>query len=103
MMTAYEYRNRKGYVYIMFNYRNGTLYTGVTNDIIRRAYEHKNGSYPNSFTKRHKVNKLGYFEVYDLVTTAISREKQIKCGSRADKLKLIESVNPDWQDLFEKL
>lgn len=103
MMTALEYRNRKGYTYIMFNKRNGTLYTGVTSDIMRRAAEHKNGIYANSFTKKYKIDKLGYFEVYDLVVDAIAREKQLKGGSRKDKIKLIESINPDWQDLFEMI
>jgi putative endonuclease len=87
----------------MFNKRNGTLYTGVTNDIERRALEHKNGSYPNSFSRKYGVNQLGYFEIYDLVVDAIAREKQIKGGSREDKIKLIESVNPDWLDLFEEM
>ena len=90
---------KQGYVYILFNKRNGTLYTGVTSDLIRRMYEHKN-KLVEGFTKTYSVDKLGYYEISDSVETAILREKQIKAGSRKNKLKLIESINPNWNDLY---
>lgn len=93
---------KKGYIYILFNKRNGTLYTGVTSNLVRRIYEHKN-KLIEGFTKKYGVDKLGYYEEYDNITQAILREKQIKAGSRQKKLKLIESLNPDWQDLYEQI
>ena len=89
-------------IYILFNKRNGTLYTGVTSNLKKRVYEHKYVKM-HGFTKQYGVDKLGYFEVYDNMHSAISREKQIKAGPRKEKLRLIESINPDWEDLFEKL
>ena len=93
---------RQFYVYIMTNERNTVLYTGVTNDLIRRAYEHREGLC-EGFTKRYRVRKLVYFEVAENPYAAISREKQIKGGSRADKLKLINDFNPDWRDLYDEI
>ncbi len=90
------------YVYIMFNYRNGTLYTGVTNDLIRRVGEHKSKTV-DGFTKKYSIDKLGYYEIYSDITDAINREKQIKKSSRKSKLKLIETMNPNWKDLFIEL
>ena len=81
---------KKGYVYILFSRRNGTLYTGVTSDLKRRVYEHKTKLHPNSFSAKYDVDKLGYYEEYVSVKEAIEREKQIKGGSRAAKLALIE-------------
>ncbi len=86
----------------MFNKRNGTLYTGVTSDLIRRVYEHKNKVY-DGFTKKYNVDKLGYYEIYDNIDIAIGREKQIKSRSRKYKLKLIENLNPNWLDLYWKI
>lgn len=86
----------------MFSKRNGTLYTGVTADLVRRVYEHKN-KLVEGFTKKYEVDKLGYYEVFDDITQAIQREKQIKAGSRKNKLKLIESINPNWKDLYEDI
>lgn len=94
--------NKKGYIYIMFNKRNGTLYTGVTSNLIKRVYEHKN-KVVKSFTSQYDVDKLGYYEVYESIESAIIREKQIKGGSRKNKLKLIESINPKWEDLYYKI
>ena len=91
---------KKGYVYILFNRRNGTLYTGVTSDLKRRVYEHKTKLHPNSFSAKYDVDKLGYYEEYVSVKEAIEREKQIKGGSRAAKLALIEGMNPRWEDLY---
>jgi putative endonuclease len=90
---------KKGYVYILFNKRNGTLYTGVTSDLIKRVYEHKNNLVPG-FTNRYGIDKFGYFEVSSSIVSAIEREKQIKGGSRKKKLALIESMNPEWTDLY---
>ena len=87
------------YVYIMFNKRNGTLYVGVTNDIVRRVQEHKNKIFPDSFTAKYNCDKLGYYEDWEYVNDAIEREKKLKSGSRKKKIALIESINPDWQDL----
>lgn len=89
---------RQGYVYILASKRNGTLYTGVTSDLPRRLYEHQNNLTPG-FTSRYGVKTLVWFEIHDLVVDAIRREKTIKKWRRAWKLKLIESVNPDWEDI----
>ena len=94
---------KSAYVYILFSRRNGTLYTGVTSNLKRRVYEHKTGLHPNSFTAKYGVDKFGYFEKYVSIKDAIEREKQIKGGSRATKLALIEGMNPKWEDLFDLL
>ena len=93
---------KNGYVYILFNKRNGTLYTGVTSDLAKRVCEHKN-KLADGFTSRHGIDKLGYYEISSSIRSAIEREKQIKGGSRKKKLALIESMNPDWDDLYELL
>ena len=90
------------YVYIMASQRNGTLYTGVTNDLIRRAQEHREGLI-SGFTKRYGVKILVYFEVHYDIHEAILREKRIKRWQRAWKLKLIEDKNPEWRDLWVEL
>jgi putative endonuclease len=89
-------------IYIMANKRNGTIYTGVTSNLIRRVYQHKHDDQPG-FTKKYDCKKLVYYEQCDDMTTAIGREKQIKGGSRKKKLALIESINPQWLDLYETL
>ena len=89
------------YVYIMTN-RSKTLYTGVTNNIIRRVYEHKN-KLNKSFTQKYNINILVYYEIYNDITEAITREKQIKGWLRSKKLELIENFNPNWLDLSDKL
>jgi putative endonuclease len=91
-----------GYVYIMFSKKNGTLYTGVTSNLGKRVFEHKNRIII-SFTSEYSVDKLGYYEFFDDICDAIRREKQIKGGSRKNKLKLIESLNPDWEDLYNTI
>lgn len=88
-----------GYVYILCNKKNGTLYTGVTSDLIKRIYEHKN-KLVDGYTKKYGIDKLAYYEIYDDIVTAIEREKQIKAGSRKKKLDLIEINNPEWHDLY---
>jgi len=89
------------YVYILASSRNGTLYTGVTNNLLRRIYEHKKKSI-KGFTLKYIVNKLVYFEEFDNIVQAISREKQIKKWYRKWKLKTIEKFNPEWEDLYYK-
>ncbi len=92
----------KSFIYILFNKRNGTLYTGVTSDLKKRIYEHKNKTI-EGFTYKYDVNKLGYYEEYNDIKNAIEREKQIKAGSRKKKIELIESMNPLWKDLADLL
>jgi putative endonuclease len=93
---------KRGYVYILFNKHNGTLYVGVTSDLIKRVYEHKN-HFVDGFTKKYNVDKLGDYEQYDDISNAIIREKQIKGGSRRDKISLIESINSEWRDLYDDI
>ena len=95
-------QQRNPAIYIMTNKRNGTIYTGVTSDLIKRVHEHKQGSAPG-FTRSYNCNLLVYYEQCDSMLGAIEREKQIKGGSRKKKLALIESINPDWQDLYKSL
>jgi putative endonuclease len=89
-------------VYIMANKRNGTLYTGVTSNLSRRVWEHRE-ALVSGFTARYGCKMLVYFEHYDSIRDAIAREKQIKAGSRKKKLALIEAINPAWRDLYEDL
>ena len=89
-------------VYILASKRNGTLYTGVTSDLVKRVYEHKNGL-ADGFTKKYRVHHLVYFELHEDMNAAISREKQIKKWNRAWKLELIETNNPEWKDLYEDI
>ena len=88
------------YVYILATKDNKVVYTGVTNNLIRRVYEHKNSLDPKSFTTRYHVHKLVYYETTTDVTVAIQREKQIKGWSRNRKNKLIEIKNPLWKELY---
>lgn len=90
------------FVYILCSRRNGTLYVGVTNDIVRRVKEHKQKLIPG-FTSKYNVNKLAYAEEYTYVYDALQREKQLKQFYRVDKLKLIEQFNPEWHDLYYHL
>lgn len=90
------------FVYIMTNKYNTVLYTGVTNDLMRRVWEHKEG-FGSTFTSRYRVNKLVYYESYENINLAIAREKQIKGGSRQKKINLLNSLNPDWKDLYEEI
>jgi putative endonuclease len=88
-------------VYIMASRRNGTLYTGVTSDLARRVWQHKNGT--AGFTARHGCKILVWYELHGEMLPAIAREKQLKAGPRRRKLSLIEAVNPEWKDLFESI
>ena len=86
----------------MTNSHNTVLYTGVSNNLARRVYEHKNGL-GSIFTKKYNIHKLVYYEVGDNIHSAIAREKQIKGGSRQKKLDLVNGVNPKWKDLYEEI
>ena len=88
--------------YMMANRRNGTIYTGVTGRPLERFYEHREGLVPG-FSKQYGCKSLVWYEVHETMLSAITREKQIKAGSRADKLALIENLNPEWIDLYDTL
>ncbi len=90
------------YVYIMASKRNGTLYTDVTSDLIKRVYQHKSGKIPG-FTSRYKVYQLVYYETHSDIREAIKREKNIQAWKRAWKLGLIEKTNPNWDDLYDMI
>jgi putative endonuclease len=89
-------------VYILTNKRNGTLYIGVTSDLIKRVWEHKN-SMVSGFTKKYNLNQLVWYELHENMESAILREKRLKEYKRSWKLKLIENMNPDWQDLYDSI
>ena len=91
------------YVYILSNNHKNVIYTGVTNDLIRRVYEHKNHLDKGSFTSRYNVENLVYYEITTDVDSAIAREKLIKGWNRKRKEKLIEARNPNWNDLYENI
>jgi putative endonuclease len=93
---------RQPAVYILASKRNGTLYIGVTSDLQKRSWEHKNDLF-DGFTKKYGVHQLVYYELHDNMVSAITREKQLKKWYRAWKLELIEQVNPDWKDLFQAI
>jgi putative endonuclease len=97
MTTARQY-----YVYMMTGKSNKVIYTGVTNDLRKRAWEHREGQ-GSRFTTTYKCTKLVYYEIFHDSYNAIAREKQIKAGSRAKKVVLIERMNPEWRDLYEDL
>lgn len=91
---------KPGFIYIITNHTNTTLYVGVTSDIHQRIKEHKDKRYVNSFSSRYNLNKLVYFEPFQMIEDAIAREKQLKAGSRIKKVNLIEAINPEWKDLY---
>ena len=91
------------FVYMMTNKYRNVLYTGVTNDLTRRVYEHKNHLDKGSFTSKYNVENLVYYEVTTDIDSAIAREKQIKGWNRKRKEKLIEAKNPNWDDLYESI
>jgi putative endonuclease len=90
------------YVYLLASRKEGTLYLGVTRDLVRRTYQHKEKTM-RGFTSRYDVNRLVWFETYDDPTNAIAREKEIKKWRRAWKVELIEKDNPDWRDLYGEI
>jgi len=91
-----------GYVYILTNQNNTTLYTGVTSNLAKRVWEHKN-KIIKGFTYKYNINKLVYYERFESIESAIAREKQIKAGSRKRKDDLINMFNPDWKDLYNNI
>ena len=95
-------RTKQYYVYIMTNKRNTVIYTGVTNNLIKRVYGHKQ-KLIEGFTKKYNVVKLVYYEAFGDCLSAIQREKQIKAGSRKKKEELINSINKEWRDLYDRL
>ena len=94
-----SFMSEQAFMYILTNRANTVLYTGVTNDLKRRAYEHKE-KIIKGFTSKYNVTKLVYYEIFNSIIAAIEREKQIKSGSRGDKLALINRFNPEWKDLY---
>lgn len=94
--------NKRGYVYLMASGRNGTLYVGVTSDLIQRVWQHRNG-FGSEFTSKYRCHSLAWFEAHDDLQEARLRELQIKKWKRAWKLSLIEQTNPDWRDLFHDI
>jgi len=98
----YNMKEEKNYyVYILASKRNGTLYIGVTNNLLNRSFQHKTKENKESFTAKYSVNKLVYYEIFTDIYEAISREKQLKNWRREWKIKLIEEENPTWRDLFD--
>jgi putative endonuclease len=93
----------KAWTYITTNKANKVLYTGVTSNLKSRMESHKSKKYPNSFTARYNAYKLVWFQEFNSIITANERERQLKAGNRARKIKLIETVNPTWKDLYETL
>ena len=93
---------KQGYVYIMTNVANTVLYTGITSNLQKRIYEHKE-KLIEGFTKKYHVTKLIYYEIFNDIESAILREKQIKGGSRKKKIDLIKSINPEFKDLYNEL
>jgi len=89
-------------IYIMASGYSGTLYVGVTSNLLKRIWEHKNGI-TQGFTKKYNVKRLVYYELFENMENAILREKQLKGGSRKKKIQLIEGANPDWKDLYDEV
>ena len=93
----------KAWTYITTNSSNRVLYAGVTSNLKERIKSHKTKKYPNAFTARYNADKLVWFQEFDSIIEANAREKQLKAGNRARKIKLIEALNPEWVDLYDKL
>jgi putative endonuclease len=100
---AHKIMHQCGYFYIMTNIHNTVLYCGATTNLYDRVLEHRYMMFQKSFTSRYNINNLVYFEAYTFARDAFQREKQMKAGSRKKKVDLIESVNPQWEDLFAKV
>ena len=94
--------DKKSYVYCLTNWSNKVLYVGVTSNLVKRVYEHRK-KFVDGFSKKYKLEKLVYYEVADTIVSAITREKQIKGWIRSKKNFLIESVNPEWKDLYQEI
>ena len=95
-------REREKYIYLITNKTNRVIYTGVTSNLKKRVYEHKQKKM-EGFTKKYNVNKLVYYEIFETILDAIEREKQIKAGSRQKKIDLIKSINPGFKDLYDQI
>jgi putative endonuclease len=93
---------KSGYIYILTNKPNGTLYIGVTSNLIKRIYEHKN-ELVDGFSQKYGLKTLVFYEIYDDIAIAIAREKQLKAGNRSKKIALIIEKNPNWNDLYESI
>jgi len=94
--------DKQSYIYILTNYNKTSLYIGVTNDLIRRIYEHKH-KLVKGHTTKYYIDKLVYYEIFEDIEEAIKREKQLKGGSKQKKIDLINSLNPEWRDLYEDI
>lgn len=94
---------KSGFVYILTNKSNSTLYVGVTSDIVLRIKQHKEKLNDKSFTAKYNLNKLVYYEAFQMIGDAIGKEKQLKAGNRAKKIALISNVNPEWNDLYDEV
>jgi putative endonuclease len=94
---------KPGFIYIVTNKYNNTFYIGVTSNLPKRILEHIEKRYENSFSARYNLNKLVYYEQFQMIGDAIAREKQLKAGSRSKKIELIRKINPKWDDLFEQI
>jgi len=94
---------KPGFIYIITNKTNTTLYIGVTSNLPQRITEHKEKLYENSFTAQYNLSKLVYYEAFQMIGDAIAREKQLKSGTRAKKVELINTLNPEWKDLYEEI
>jgi len=94
---------KPGFVYIVTNKYNNTYYVGVTSNLPKRILEHIEKRYENSFSARYNLNKLVYYEQFQIIGDAIAREKQLKAGSRAKKVTLIQNMNPNWINLYEEI
>jgi putative endonuclease len=94
---------KPGFIYIITNKNNTTLYVGVTSNLPQRIVQHKEKHNQNSFSARYNLIKLVYYEQFQMIGDAIGREKQLKAGSRAQKIMLIESNNPNWDDLYDEI
>ena len=95
------YSTKGGFIYIVTNKHHTVLYTGVTTKLKDRIDQHKNKSFKGSFTSKYNCDKLVYYEGFPFIANAIAEEKRIKGGSRNQKIKLIESINPEWKDLYD--
>jgi putative endonuclease len=102
MTVGWESRLMSYYVYILASRRDGAIYVGITNDLVRRVYEHRIKAVPG-FTSRYNITLLVWFETYDDPISAITREKELKKWNRAWKVQLIEAKNPEWGDLYESI
>ncbi|WP_245586355.1 GIY-YIG nuclease family protein [Olivibacter sitiensis] len=98
-----EKMKRGGIVYIITNKSHRVLYTGVTSDLLSRIKKHRDKEFPNSFSARYNVYKLVYYRFFSTIQEAIAEEKRIKGGNRKQKLRLIEGLNPDWNDLWDEI